>query len=84
MTIKNIGTPHPSVERHKYMISTCSMLQHGPKGVKTWTRILGLMHMPDLHTAHPDKILTQASVLAATGKRLPAHLQDAHPGWDFV
>ena len=43
-----------------------------PKGVKAWTRILGLMHMSDLHAAHPDKILTQASVLAATGKRLPA------------
>ena len=54
-----------------------------PKGVKAWTRILGLMHMPDLHAAHPDKILTQASVLAATGKRLPAHLRDAHPGFEL-
>ena len=39
--------------------------------------------MPDLHAAHPDKILTQASVLAATGKRLPAHLRDAHPGFEL-
>ena len=50
-----------------------------PTGVKAWTRILSLMNLPDLHAAHPDKILTQASVLAATGKRLPAHLRDAHP-----
>ena len=54
-----------------------------PTGVKAWTRILSLMNLPDLHAAHPDKILTQASVLAATGKRLPAHLRDAHPGFEL-
>ena len=53
-----------------------------PTGVKAWTRILGLMDLPDLPAAHPDKILTQAGVLAATGKKLPAHLRDAHPGFE--
>ena len=48
-----------------------------------WTRILSLMNLPEMSEARPDKILTQASVLAATGKRLPAHLRDAHPGFEL-
>ena len=54
-----------------------------PTGVKAWTRILGLINLPDLPAAHPDKILTQAGVLAATGKKLPAHLRDAYPGFEL-
>ena len=54
-----------------------------PTGVKAWTRILSMMNLPEMSEAHPDKILTQASVLAATGKRLPAHLRDAHPGFEL-
>ena len=52
-----------------------------PTGVKAWTRILGLINLPDLPAAQPNKILTQAGVLAATGKKLPAHLRNAHPGF---
>ena len=54
-----------------------------PTGVKAWTRILSLMNLPDMPEAQTDKILTQASVLAATGKKLPAHLRDAHPGFEL-
>ena len=55
-----------------------------PTGVKAWTRILSLMNLPEMSEARTDKILTQASVLAATGKRLPAHLRDAHPGFELL
>ena len=54
-----------------------------PTGVQAWTRILSLMNLPEMSEAHTDKLLTQASVLAATGKRLPAHLRDAHPGFEL-
>ena len=54
-----------------------------PTGVQAWTRILSMMNLPEMSEAHTDKLLTQASVLAATGKRLPAHLRDAHPGFEL-
>ena len=54
-----------------------------PTGVQAWTRILSLMELPEMSEAHTDKLLTQASVLAATGQRLPAHLRDAHPGFEL-
>ena len=54
-----------------------------PTEVKAWTRILGLMILPDLPAAQPNKILTQAGVLAATGKKLPAHLRNAHSGFEL-
>ena len=49
-----------------------------PTGVKAWARILSLMNLPEILEAQTNKILTQASVLAATGKRLPAH-----PGFEL-
>ena len=54
-----------------------------PTGVKAWARILSLMNMPEMLEAQTNKILTQASVLAATGIKLPAHLRDAHPGFEL-
>ena len=54
-----------------------------PTGVHAWTRILSLMELPEMSETHADKLLTQASVLAATGQRLPAHLRDAHPGFEL-
>ena len=54
-----------------------------PTGVHAWTRILSLKELPEMSEAHADKLLTQASVLAATGQRLPAHLRDAHPGFEL-
>ena len=54
-----------------------------PKGVNAWERILGLMNLPVILEAKPSKILTPAGVLAATGKKLPAHLRDAHPGFEL-
>ena len=54
-----------------------------PTGVKAWARIISLMNLPEILEAQTNKILTQASVLAATGKRLPAHLRDAHPGFEL-
>ena len=50
-----------------------------PRGVNAWERILGLMNLPEIQEAKTSKILTQAGVLAATGKKLPAHLRNAHP-----
>ena len=54
-----------------------------PTGVKAWERILSLMNLPEMPEAQTNKILTQAGVLAATGKKLPAHLRDAHPGFEL-
>ena len=54
-----------------------------PTGVNAWERILGLMNLPAMPEAKTSKILTQAGVLAATGKKLPAHLRDAHPGFEL-
>ena len=54
-----------------------------PTGVKAWARILSQMNLPEMPEAQTNKILTQASVLAATGKKLPAHLRDAHPGFEL-
>ena len=48
-----------------------------------WERILGSMNLPEVQEAKASKILTQAASMAATGKKLPAHLRNAHPGFEL-
>ena len=45
-----------------------------PRGVFAWERILSMMWWT-------SQIMTRAGVLAAIGKKLPAHLRDPHPGF---
>ena len=54
-----------------------------PKGVHASEKILGLMNLPEVQEAKASKILIQAAILAATGKKLPAHLRNAHPGFEL-
>ena len=52
-----------------------------PRGVIAWERILSLMNLPEVQDAKASQIMTRAGVLAAIGKKLPAHLRDPHPGF---
>ena len=52
-----------------------------PRGLFAWDRILRLMNLPEIQEAKASRIMTQAAILAATGRKLPAHMRDAHPGF---
>ena len=44
-----------------------------PRGVFAWKRILCLMNLLEIQDAKTSQIITRAGVLAAVGKKLPAH-----------
>ena len=52
-----------------------------PRGVFAWETIMNLMNLPEVQEAKASRIMTQAGVLAAIGKKLPARLRDPHPGF---
>ena len=74
------GTSHLLAALLRFMIFICSRLRPGQKKF-AWDRIISLMHLPEVQEAKASKIMTQAGVLAAIGKKLPAHLRDPHPGF---